>query len=111
MYVSESVSKLNLIKVGVSLQTNVPQVAPELQSLQNEMSQLQMELNQLESQVSQLKAQQESGNQRKMINSMKNYIIIIYIYKIYTNNILFINFQAVVWSVLYRLKLNKAQKL
>ena len=45
----------------MSLQTNVPQVAPELQSLQNEMSQLQMELSQLENQVSQLKAQQESG--------------------------------------------------
>ena len=79
MYVSESVSKLNLIKVGVSLQTNVPQVAPELQSLQNEMSQLQMELNQLESQVSQLKAQQESGNQRKMKNSLEN------LYKLFIN--------------------------
>ena len=43
------------------------------------MSQLQMELNQLESQVSQLKAQQESGNQRKMKNSLEN------LYKLFIN--------------------------
>ena len=38
-----------------------------------------MELNQLESQVSQLKAQQESGNQRKMKNSIKSSYYIKYI--------------------------------